>query len=152
MPHSLIFSQSDYLILDFDTNSHTKRQTVQIQIIWLLQKPTDLALHCLQRQGIIGFSRTRVKKAFTNYIFPKFSIHRVHSNLIILFPLKLIMVMLFFSLCNRKFFRQLLTLTLKAPRKTASENVVCLCRLLNILADFSNLFLHTGKQYGPRSD
>ena len=44
------------------------------------------------------------------------------------------------------------TLTLKAPRKTASENVVCLCRLLNILADFSNLFLHTGKQCGPRSD
>ena len=43
-------------------------------------------------------------------------------------------------------------LTLKTPRKTASENVVCLCRLLNILADFSNLFLHTGKQYGPRSD
>ena len=27
-------------------------------------------------------------------------------------------------------------LTLKAPRKTASENVVCLCCLLNILADF----------------
>ena len=43
-------------------------------------------------------------------------------------------------------------LTLKAPRKTASENVICLCRLLNILADFSNLFLHTGKQCGPRSD
>ena len=41
------------------------------------------------------------------------------------------------------------TLALKAPRKTASENVVCLCRLLNILADFSNLFLHTGKQCGP---
>ena len=31
-------------------------------------------------------------------------------------------------------------LTLKAPRKTASENVVCLCRLLNILANFSKLF------------
>ena len=43
-------------------------------------------------------------------------------------------------------------LTLKAPRKTASENVVCLCRLLNMLADFSNLFLHTGKQCGPRLD
>ena len=43
-------------------------------------------------------------------------------------------------------------LTLKALRKTASENVVCLCRLLNILANFSNLFLHTGKQCGPRSD
>ena len=26
-----------------------------------LQKPTDLDLHCLQRQGISGFSRTRVK-------------------------------------------------------------------------------------------
>ena len=35
------------------------------------------------------------------------------------------------------------------PRKAASENVVCLCRLLNILANFSNLLLHTGKQYGP---
>ena len=45
-----------------------------------------------------------------------------------------------------------IVLTLKAPRKTASENVVCLCRLLNILADFSNQFLHTGKQCGPRSD
>ena len=43
-------------------------------------------------------------------------------------------------------------LTLKMPRKPASENVICLCRLLNILANFSNLFLHTGKQCGPRSD
>ena len=25
------------------------------------QKPTDLDLHCLQRQGISGFSRTKVK-------------------------------------------------------------------------------------------
>ena len=32
------------------------------------------------------------------------------------------------------------SLTLKAPRKTASENVDCLCRLLNILANFSKLF------------
>ena len=31
-------------------------------------------------------------------------------------------------------------LTLKTPRKLASKNVVCLCRLLNILANFSNLF------------
>ena len=43
-------------------------------------------------------------------------------------------------------------LTLKTPRKPASENVVCLCHLLNILAKFSNLFLHTGKECGPRSD
>ena len=33
---------------------------MQIQINWLLQKPTDLDLHCLQRQGISRFSRTRV--------------------------------------------------------------------------------------------
>ena len=32
------------------------------------------------------------------------------------------------------------TLTLKMPRKSASENIVCLCHLLNILANFSNLF------------
>ena len=44
------------------------------------------------------------------------------------------------------------TLTLKTPRKPASENVVCLCRLLNILANFSNLFWRTGKQCGPWSD
>ena len=36
------------------------------------------------------------------------------------------------------------SLTLKTPRKPASENVVCLCRLLNILANFSNLFFHIG--------
>ena len=35
-------------------------------------------------------------------------------------------------------------LTLKMPRKLASENVICLCPLLNILANFPNLFLHTG--------
>ena len=27
-----------------------------------LKKPTDLDLHCLQRQGKSGFSRTRVKR------------------------------------------------------------------------------------------
>ena len=36
-------------------------------------------------------------------------------------------------------------LTLKMPRKSASENIVCLYRLLNTLAKFSNLFLHAGK-------
>ena len=56
-----IFSQSDYMIQIVDINSHTKWQRVQIQISWLLQKPTDLDLHCLQRQHISGFSRTRVK-------------------------------------------------------------------------------------------
>ena len=38
---------------------------MQIQISWLLQKRTDLDLHCLQRQGISGFSRTRVKNCCT---------------------------------------------------------------------------------------
>ena len=57
----LIVSQSDYLIQIVDFNSHTYWQTVQIQISWLLQKPSDLDLYCLQMQGISGFSRTRVK-------------------------------------------------------------------------------------------
>ena len=35
-------------------------------------------------------------------------------------------------------------LTLKTPRKPASENAVCLCLLLNILANFSNIFLPRG--------
>ena len=38
--------------------------TVQIQISWLLQKPTDLDLHCLQRQDISGF---RVGLGLTPY-------------------------------------------------------------------------------------
>ena len=64
MPHPLlIFSQSDYLIQIVDINLHTEWQTVQIQISWLLKKPTDLDLHCLQRQGISGFSMTRVNNA-----------------------------------------------------------------------------------------
>ena len=43
MPHQvLLFSQSDYLIQIVDINSHTEWQRVQIQISWLLQKPTDL--------------------------------------------------------------------------------------------------------------
>ena len=48
----LISSQSDYLIRVFDRNTHIWWQTVQIQISWLLQKPTDLDLHCLLRQGM----------------------------------------------------------------------------------------------------
>ena len=37
---------------------------MQIQISWLLQKPTDLDLHCLQRQGISGFSSWRIKETY----------------------------------------------------------------------------------------
>ena len=54
----IILSQSVFLIQVVDM----KWQTVQIQISWQeLQKPTDLVLHSLQRHGISGFSRTRVK-------------------------------------------------------------------------------------------
>ena len=69
MPHPLlIYSQSDNLIQVVDTNSHTKWQTVQIQISWLLQKPTDLDLHCLQN-GISGFSRTKVQLSMLGKYF-----------------------------------------------------------------------------------
>ena len=65
MPHPhLIFSQSDYLIQIVDINSRTQWQAVQIQISWLLQKPTDLDLHCLQKKDISGFSRTMVKSTY----------------------------------------------------------------------------------------
>ena len=50
-----IFIQWDCLIQIVDTNSHMEWQTVTIQISgWLLQKPADLDLHCLQIQGISG--------------------------------------------------------------------------------------------------
>ena len=50
----LIVNQSGYLIHIVDTNSHTEWQTLQIQISWLLQKPADMDLHCLQKaeQGL----------------------------------------------------------------------------------------------------
>ena len=67
----LIVSQSDSLIQIIDINSYTGWQTVQIQISWLLQKPTDLDLHCLQRQGISRFSRIRIINKYTSlqYIY-----------------------------------------------------------------------------------
>ena len=78
----LIGSQSDCLIQFVDTNSHTEWQAVQIQISWLLQKPTDLDLHCLQRQGISGFSRTRLRSACTSSLsrlFP-FLYHNIFTS------------------------------------------------------------------------
>ena len=73
MPRPLmILSQSVYLIHVVDINSEIKWQTVQIQISWLLQKPTDLDLHYLQKQGISGLSRTRINfsLSFGNKFFP----------------------------------------------------------------------------------
>ena len=65
----LIVSQSYCLIQVVDTNSYTKWQTVHIHTRWLLKKPTNLDLHCLQRKDISAFSRTSVKmrNSFTFY-------------------------------------------------------------------------------------
>ena len=59
----LIVSQSDPLIQIVDIDSHTKWQTADSDQLASseVKKPTDLDLHCLQRQGISRFSRTRVK-------------------------------------------------------------------------------------------
>ena len=43
---------------------------MQIQISWLLQKPTNLDLHCLQRQGISGFSRTKISPTLAKHDMP----------------------------------------------------------------------------------
>ena len=48
---------------------------MQIQISWLLKKPTDLDLHCLQRQGISGFSRTRVKLTMEPVLMAQLDAH-----------------------------------------------------------------------------
>ena len=37
---------------------------MQIQISWLLKKPTDLDLHCLKRHDTADFSRTRVNVTY----------------------------------------------------------------------------------------
>ena len=50
---------------------------MQMQISWLLQKPTDLDLHCLQRKGISGFSRTRVN--FYVMFYTLMGINRLHK-------------------------------------------------------------------------
>ena len=103
----LIFSQSGYLIQIVVINLHTWWQTVQIQISWLLQKPTDLDLHCLQNriypgsagQGLIGLIALnsfsfRICNIFTTadvssvrntsrpYIFLVICDHCVHSGIL----------------------------------------------------------------------
>ena len=40
------------------------------QFNWLIQKPTDLDLHCMQsKKGIAGLNRTRVRCVLTEQIF-----------------------------------------------------------------------------------
>ena len=59
------FSQSDYLILIIANNSHTKCQTVQIKVSWLLKKPTDLDLHYSQA-GYIRVQQDKGKLRHTS--------------------------------------------------------------------------------------
>ena len=69
MSHTLLtVGQLDYLTQIVDINSHTDWQPVQIQINWLLQKPADLDLHCLQRQGIYGFSKLLAVQADNKFV------------------------------------------------------------------------------------
>ena len=65
MPHPcLIFSQSGYLIQIVAIDLHPWWPTVQIQISWLLQKPTDLDLHCLQNRVHPGSAGQGLKKSW----------------------------------------------------------------------------------------
>ena len=61
----LNFNQSDFLIQVVDTNSNAEWQAVQIQISWLLKKPTDLDLHCLQSRVYPGSAGLRLKGIVT---------------------------------------------------------------------------------------
>ena len=62
---------------------------MQIQISWLLQKPTDLDLHCLPRQGISGFSRIRVKKhAYSFYLIFAFENNFCAIKVLFVFAVK----------------------------------------------------------------
>ena len=73
MPPTLPVSrQSDYLIRIVYINSHTKYETGQIQIIWLLKEPTDLALPYLQKKGISEFSKTRASRKHAYIILTPF--------------------------------------------------------------------------------
>ena len=55
---------------------------MQILISWLLQKPTDLDLHCLQRQCISGLSRTRVKWHLILFLFAAFCLCQMWETIL----------------------------------------------------------------------
>ena len=86
----LIFSQSDNLIQIVDINSNTEWQTVQIQISWLLQKPTDLDLHCLQSRVYPGSPGPGLTDAYpVNSRHVKFSLRKhAYSNILKISPPK----------------------------------------------------------------
>ena len=75
MPTSV--SQSNYLLqiiyINLRSNLHTKCWTVQIQISWFLQKPTDQDLHCLRTLGISSFSRAIINPGPAESGYPAFA-------------------------------------------------------------------------------
>ena len=50
------------------TNSVDPNQLAYEDFFLFLKKPTDLDLHCFQKQGISGFSRKRVKYGISKNI------------------------------------------------------------------------------------
>ena len=63
----------------FDRNSHIEWQTVQIQISWLLSKPTDLDFHRLLRQGMSCSAREGLSKCLFSYTEPP-TVFRCHTR------------------------------------------------------------------------
>ena len=52
MPRRGACNEYPHHMLEIHILNDNKCQTVQIQISWLLQKPADLDLHCLLREGM----------------------------------------------------------------------------------------------------
>ena len=111
---------------------------MQIQISWLLQKPTDLDLHCLQRWDISGFLRTRVK----------FGLAVVHvSGITSGMPLRLIRPSLFLLLFtagqsadpNATLSDHLLLAVLQLLKKEVSEHGRHLQQYFHLFLMYSNL-------------
>ena len=71
-------------------------------------------------------------KTFVTNGIPQFYLSTYHAD-----NKMMIFFLFFLHLPSMQSVRYILTL--KAPRKSTSENVVCLCRLLHLLANFSNL-------------
>ena len=132
------------------------RQTVWTQIRLLLKEQSDLGPHCLQKWLLKSQAMTK-------------QLHLKMSSVYVVCWIFLQTFQTYFCIqansvdpdqtapkgavwSGSTLFAKMTFKITSNDKATASENVVCLCRLLNILANFSNLFLHTGKQCGPRSD
>ena len=69
--------------VDDDDDDDDELQIMQIQISWLLQKPTDLALHCLQRQVYPGSAgQGFIHKALEKNLYTQIKRLNIVANLI----------------------------------------------------------------------